>query len=120
MSVRIKAGTNFALPVKIEDADFPRISGIEFMFKQAESGETLKSAYWSRDGLSRDASKKDGDDNIIIVTFSREDSYLFTQDEMFFMDTRIHYDDTEMNPCTNMVRLMMRSTLFQSGEEVSA
>lgn len=117
MSTKLKAGTCFALPVTIDDPNFARIDAIEFLFKQTEGGETLKTAYWSSDGDSRDAMRR-GAENVILVLFSREDSYLFIQDEMFFMDTRIHYVDSDTNPPTNIVQLRMNRTLFANGEEV--
>lgn len=117
MSVKIKAGTCFVLPVTIDDAHFSDIEAIEFLFKQTENGETIKTAYWSKEGPSRDASQR-GAENVILVDFSREDTYLFLQDEMFFMDTRIHYTGSEQNPPTNIVQLRMNRTLFSEGEEV--
>ena len=119
MAIKIKAGTVFVLPVEIEDPNFEHISGIEFIFKQEQGGETLKTAYWSRDGESRDCQKKD-EENVILVTFSREDSYKFVQDDMFQLDTRIHYENSITNPPTNIIRLRMNATLFESGEEVNA
>lgn len=116
MSIKIKAGTNFVLPVEIEDENFSQITAIEFLFKQTENGDTLKTAYWSRSGGSRDASLKSGE-NTILVKFTREDTYLFKQDEMFYMDTRIHYYGTSDNPYTPIVRMRMNRTLFADGEE---
>ena len=119
MAIKIKAGTVFMLPVEIDDPDVDHIDSIEFIFKQEQGGETLKTAYWSRDGESRDAEKKDAE-NVIMVLFSREDSYKFVQDDMFQLDTRIHYENTITNPYTNIIRLRMNATLFESGEEVNA
>ena len=119
MALKIKAGTVFVLPVEIDDPDFDHIDAIEFIFKQELGGETLKTAYWSRDGESRDCRKKDAE-NIIFVMFSREDSYQFLQDDMFQLDTRIHYENSVTNPYTNIIRLRMNATLFENGEEVSA
>lgn len=118
MAVRIKAGTNFVLPVIIEDNNFAMISAIEFVFTQTEGGDTLKSAYWTRDGDSRDA-RQDGTTNTILVQFSMADTYLFGQNKQFFMDTRIHYYDSEDNPFTRIIPLTMSNTLFKSGEVVS-
>lgn len=117
MSIRIKAGTNFVLPVTIEDNSFGNISAIEFLFKQTMTGDTLKTAYWSAEGESRDAVKASGE-NTILVSFSRSDTYLFRQGAAFYMDTRIHYNDSETNPYTKIVTLTMRETLFSNGEEV--
>ena len=120
MAIKIKAGTAFQLPVIIEDDDFAMIDAIEFVFTQKQKGgDTLKSAYWSRDGESRDASLRE-DANTILVNFSREDSYLFKQGAVYFMDTRIHYEDTEDNPFTRIIPLTMNMTLFKQGEEVTA
>ena len=118
-TLKIKAGTNLSLPLEIVDNKFAMIEAIEFLFKQTESGETLKTAYWSRDGESRDAVLIDGTQKIA-VRFSREDTYLFQQDETFFIDTRIHYTDTDENPYTPILRLRMNMTLFSEGEEVTA
>ena len=118
MAVKIKAGTTFSLPVIIEDDNFAMISGIEFVFTQSENGDTLKSAYWSRDNESR-AARQDGSSNTVLVDFTRDDSYLFKQNAVFYMDTRIHYYDSPNNPVTKIVPLTMNSTLFKSGEEVS-
>jgi len=119
MIKRVKAGTAFALPVKIRDSNFSDISAIEFLFKQEKKGRTLKTAYWSRDGESRDAVKRENE-NTILVIFSREDTYLFAQDELFFLDTRIHYDGSDMNPFSDIVQLTMSETLFGRAEEVTA
>ena len=119
MSVKIKAGTNFVLPVEIEDSNFNSISAIEFLFKQTMTGEALKTAYWSANGQSRDASQKPGE-RTILVSFSREDSYKFAQNKVFFMDTRIHYEGSVENPFTKVISLNMSETLFAEGEEVEA
>ena len=118
-TLKIKAGTTFVLPVEIQDSKFYLINAIEFLFKQTENGETLKTAYWSRNGENRDAQLVEGEQTIV-VSFSREDSYLFQQEEMFFMDTRIHYENSNTNPYTPIVRVRMNQTLFVNGEEVSA
>jgi len=121
MAFRIKAGTSFSLPIIIDDDNFELISEIEFMFKQEEDdddGAALKTALWSRDGESRDCTKK-ADENLIYIKFRREDTYLFEQGEDFFMDTRIHYAGTDENPYTNIVRFRMNNTLFESGEEAT-
>jgi len=117
MSIKIKAGTHFILPVTIEDPAFEDISAIEFLFKQNKSGETLKTAYWSAEGECRDAQRKEGE-NTILVSFSRDDSYLFRQNATFYLDTRIHYNESETNPYTKIVALTMNETLFSPGEEV--
>jgi len=118
MAIKIKAGTNLSLPLEIVDKNFAMIEAIEFLFKQTENGDTLKTAYWSRDGESRDAVLITGTQKVT-VRFSREDTYLFRQNENFFIDTRIHYDDTDENPYTPILQLRMNPTLFAEGEEVT-
>ena len=118
MAVKIKAGTNFSLPVIIEDANFADISGIEFVFTQTENGDTIKSAYWSRDGESRSCSQ-DGTSNTILVDFTMADTYNFKQNAVFYMDTRIHYYESPENPFTKIIPLTMNKTLFKSGEAVT-
>ena len=119
MALKIKAGTCFTLPIEIDAPDFEHISAIEFIFKQEQGGETLKTAYWTRTGTVKDAQLKDGE-QVILVLFSREDSYKFEQEEMFQLDTRIHYENAITNPYTNIIRLRMNPTLFEEGEEVNA
>ena len=118
MAIKIKAGTNLSLPLEIIDDKFNSISAIEFLFKQTEDGDTLKTAYWSRDSESRDAMLITGTQKIT-VRFTRKDTYLFQQGENFFVDTRIHYDDTDENPYTPILQLRMNPTLFAEGEEVT-
>lgn len=118
-TLKIKAGTNLSLPLEIIDSKFELIEAIEFLFKQTEDGETLKTAYWSRDGESRDAVLIDGTQTIS-VRFRREDTYLFQQNENFFIDTRIHYMNTDENPYTPILQLRMNQTLFAEDEEVTA
>lgn len=119
MSIKIKAGTCFNLPVEIQDSNFENIEAVEFMLKQSENGDPVKTAYWSKNGESRDAERISGE-NVILINFSRDDSYLFRQNDMFFLDTRIHYINSDTNPYTPIVRVRLRNTLFKSGEEASA
>lgn len=118
-TLKIKAGTNLSLPLEIVDNKFNLVEAVEFLFKQTEGGETLKTAYWSRDGESRDATLIAGTQTIS-VKFTREDTYLFRQNENFYIDTRIHYTDSDENPYTPILQLRMNPTLFAEGEEVTA
>lgn len=119
MAVKIKAGTRFSLPVIIEDDNFSHISAIEFLFTQTENGDTIKTAYWSRNGVSRDCGYN-ALTNEFTVDFSVADTYLFTQGRPFFLDTRIHYDNSDDNPYTRIISMTMDKTLFKEGEEVHA
>ena len=118
MAAKTKAGTCFALPLEIEDSDFDRIEAIEFVFKQNENGEALKTAYFSRDGACKSCMKGEGEHEIL-VEITREESYLFRQDEEYIMDCRIHYEDSDYNPYTKPVKFFMDKTCFRRGEEVS-
>lgn len=118
MSTKVKAGTYFLLPLKFITNNFDLIDSIEFIFTRTENGETVKSALWSRNGESRDAALVP-DTQTVNVLFTTEDSYLFKQGDMFFIDTRIHYTGSQLNPYTPIKRLRMERTLFKEGEEVS-
>ncbi len=119
MSIKIKAGTTFVLPVEFDDPNFEHIEAVEFIFKQDEGGETLKTAYWSKSGEARDAELVEGT-TTIVVTFRRDETYEFMQNELFQLDTRIHYENAVTNPYTNILRVRMSNTLFERGEEVNA
>jgi hypothetical protein len=118
MSVKIKAGTNFQLPVVFEGISLSDVASIEFIFTQTMTGDTIKSAIWVNEGASRDAIQQDG--RTILVNFSRDDSYLFKENATFYMDTRIHYSGSDTNPYTKIIGLQMNETLFKAGEEVTA
>lgn len=124
MAARIKAGLTFALQALLEDENAAQIEAVEFMFKQEEdsTAPVLKTAYWSRDGASRDCELAEETETelTIHVHFSRADTYLFEQGEPFFMDTRVHYEGVGGNPYTPIVRLRMGNSLFGSGEEATA
>ena len=120
MGFKFKAGTNFIIPVGISDTNFANISAIEFVFTQDMKGNSLKTAYWSRDGQSRDAALSNDAENTILVSFSREDTYKFKENSTFYMDTRIHYTESNTNPYTKIVPMQMTETLFADGEEVTA
>lgn len=118
MSLKIKAGTAFTIPVTIEDPDFGNIVAIEFIFKQkTKATETLKTAYWS-ENESECVDCQQTDDSKFLIYFSREDSYKFAQGKTFEMDTRIHYNEALTNPYTKITQLLMNETLFAEGEEV--
>lgn len=118
MAVKIKAGTHFSLPVIIEDDNFDHISSVEFLFTQTENGETIKTAYWSKYGICRDCGY-DSTTKTFTVVFTLADSYLFTQGRTFFMDTRVHYDNSDDNPYTRIITLTMDKTLFKDGEVIT-
>ena len=121
MSSKLKPGTTVLLPVKIDDPDFEHIAAIEFIFKQnaTSCGEAIKTAYWTPDGTCLNAQRKRGE-RVILVRFTREETYKFKRNATFYMDTRIRYQDAETNPITTPVALQMRDTLFEPGEEVEA
>jgi len=119
MATYLKTGLTLSLPIEIIDDNFDTISAIEFVFTQTENGEALKTAYFSRDDDCRDAMLVEGT-QIINIKFSREDTYLFQQDEEFFCDTRITRYGTDENPVTPILRLRMNRSLFKSGVEVTA
>ena len=86
-----------------------------------EEGENPDNMTEDEDRTTSDEeTQKKEEEDVILVLFSREDSYKFVQDDMFQLDTRIHYENSITNPPTNIIRLRMNATLFESGEEVNA
>lgn len=111
----MKQGLNFLLPVKF-GVDLSTVSSIEFQFKQTKEyvSEPLKESIYSSDG-DGDATigqLEDGTE-VILVPWTQDDTYKFKPGKEFFMDTRITLQDSDYNPSTPIVRLIMEPTLFQ-------
>lgn len=102
----MKQGINLILPVEIE-YDLNQVSSIEFMFNQEQTGTRLTFTY-----PSVNASRKD-DSNIILLSWTREQTYKFDPAYHIEMDTRINLLNSLENPETKMVSLQMKRTLFE-------
>ncbi len=101
------------MPVRIHmPLDF--VEKIEFIFKQEKdrSAPILKSAVYP------DTAERYGDKDLVLIPWSKEDTYLFEEDAPFYMDTRITRNDTEDQPDTPIVTLKMSPSLFEEGDVV--
>lgn len=115
----IKQGTRLGLSVLFEGDDeftLDDISQVEFVFKQRRSAnaDVIKSSVWKSDGTG-DCTRVENT-NTIVVPFSRDETYAFKPDEIFYMDTRMSRSDSLDNLLTEVIEITMSATLF---EEVS-
>lgn len=107
----MKRGTTPVLPVhfSINNSD---VETIEFLFKQEKSElapAILLKTY--PDDVEYDESR-----NLYKVAFTSDDTWLFAEDEPFYMDTRITLLGGSI-PETNIVTLRMHPTLFEHDDE---
>lgn len=104
----MKQGTQFALPVEI-GMSLDEVSRIEFVFKQksCKGFPAIKTNVWP-DDCTRQAGQ-----NIILIPWTREETYRFLGGETLYMDTRITLRDSTDQPQTEILALKMSPTLFQ-------
>lgn len=104
----MKQGTQFVLPVEI-GMDLDDVSRIEFVFKQksCKGFPAIKSNVWPDD-----CTRQEGQ-NIILIPWTREETYKFLGGEALYMDTRITLRDSTDQPQTEILTLKMSPTLFQ-------
>lgn len=103
----MKQGIGFTMPVKI-DIDFCSVEKIEFIFKRTKNrmdGEMKVAVY------PGDVTRKDGE-NVVLIPWTREETYDFPTGTNFYMDTRITLKDSDESPETNIIALKMNQTLF--------
>ena len=108
----MKRGTTPTLPVrlKLRASD---IAQVDFLFKQIKSEtapEILLKTYPGEDV------NYDTDHDIFEISFSEADTRLFTEDEPFYMDTKITLVNGKI-PETPIVTLRMHPTLFEAPDE---
>ena len=104
----MEQGTQFVLPVEI-GLDLDDVSRIEFVFKQKSfrSFPTIKSNVWPDD-----CTRQEGQ-NIILIPWTRKETYRFLGGETLYMDTRITLRDSTDQPQPEILALKMSPTLFQ-------
>ena len=107
----MKQGTQFALPVEI-GMSLDEVSRIEFVFKQksCKGFPAIKSNVWP-DGYTRQAGQ-----HLILIPWTRAETYKFMGGEMLYMDTRITLRDSTDQPQTEILALKMSPTLFQEAD----
>lgn len=104
----MKQGTQFALPVEI-GMSLDEVSRIEFVFKQksCKGFPATKANVWPDD-----CTRQEGR-NIILIPWTRAETYKFMGDEKLYMDTRITLRDSTDQPQTEILTLKMSPTLFK-------
>lgn len=102
----MKNGTTSILPVrfKINGAD---VESIIFLFKQEKSNSAPEILIKNYPG---DVTYKE-ECNVFEIPFSEADTWLFAEDELFYMDTKITLISGAI-PETPIVTLRMHPTLF--------
>ena len=108
----MKRGTTPTLPVrlKLQTSD---IAQVDFLFKQIKSEtapEILLKTYPGEDVTYNT------DHDIFEISFSETDTRLFTEDEPFYMDTKITLVNGKI-PETPIVTLRMHPTLFEAPDD---
>ena len=113
----MKQGINIHMPVRFTDIDLEDVQQIEFVFKKinSASAEAIKTARWKSDGTG-DAETKPNTTNVVLVPWTRSETYLFPENKFFYMDTRITMIGSTDNPPTNIVAMRMHPTLFEEGD----
>lgn len=107
----MKQGTQFALPVEI-GMSLDEVSRIEFVSKQksCKGFPAIKSNVWPDD-----CTRQEGQ-NIILIPWTRAETYRFLGGETLYMDTRITLRDSTDQPQTEILALKMSPTLFQEAD----
>lgn len=113
----IQQGIQFHMPVKMNGLDLADVSSIEFLFKMSTSNTAtaIKSSLWKSDGTG-DA--QTGQNNLILIPWSKEDTYKIPEGRSFYFHARVHYNNTTDNPYIPVVELTMDKSLFNQGEVV--
>ncbi len=106
------------MPVKLNNLDLADVSYIEFVFKLSKSNtaEAVKTSLWKSDGTGDAVT---GEDDVILIPWSREDTYKIPEGRTFYFHARVHYANTDDNPYVPIVTLRMGSSLFNEDEVVS-
>ena len=94
----MKQGTQFALPVEI-GMSLDEVSRIEFVFKQksCKGFPAIKSNVWPDD-----CTRQEGQ-NIILIPWTRAETYKFMGGETLYMDTRITLRDSTDQPEPDLI-----------------
>lgn len=103
----MKQGLRFHMPIEF-DIDLDGVEKIEFIFKKEkdQKANAIKTAVYP------DNATRKGTENIILIPWSQEETYRFSSGKSFYLDTRITLNDTDNQPETNIVGMIMNPTLF--------
>ena len=103
----MKQLTNNLLKMNFSGIDLNNVSKIEFAFSQEIGKPPLKTAEYPSAGAVHVTG------NLIGVVWTPEETALFDSGKPFFADTRITLTDSEYQPETPILKLMMNPTLFE-------
>lgn len=111
----IKLGTNSTMPVQFTFPDGLSevdVEKIEFIFKQdkQDGSPILKSALYEPANPDANVDLRDG---AFLIHWTRDETYLFSEGQSFFMDTRVWFYGSQDNPPTPIVGLKMDPSLFE-------
>lgn len=107
----MKQLTKNLLAMSLNGIDVADIAKIEFVFSQNMGSTPLKRAEYPGDDTVNLGN------NMIGVIFTPEDTLLFEGGKSFYADTRITMHDSEYQPQTPIVKLLMEPTLFEEAVE---
>lgn len=108
----MKNGTTSILPVRFKKINSTDVESIVFLFKQEKSNsapEVLVKNYPGEVEYNEEY-------NTFEIPFSEADTWLFAEDELFYMDTKITLVSGSV-PETTIVTLRMHPTLFSNSED---
>lgn len=107
-----KQATNFVLAVEF-DTDLDEVSTIEFVFSQMNiaNSQNLKTCVWTN-GNEEVGCVRDGDNDVILISWTIAETMLFERSQRFYMDTRITPKGSTDNLLTPIVELFMCPSLF--------
>lgn len=105
----MKQGLQLLLPVKFDGISISDVEQIEFVFAQDVRIDTTIRKTSLYDGSSDDVFVDNG---VFYVPWTSDETYLFRAGSPFYMDTRITLANSQYQPPTNIVELMMNPTLF--------
>ena len=103
----MKQLTKNLLKMNFTGIDLSTVSKIEFAFSQKIGEKPLKTPTYPSTNAKLIA------DNMIGIEWTAAETALFEAGKPFFVDTRITLKDSEYQPETPIVKLMMNPTLFE-------
>lgn len=107
------------LPFEFVDLDFNRVERIEFVFKLKNTprAEAFKTAVWYPGQDSDLVFRSSEDENVLVVSWTREETYIVPIGSTFYFQPRIHFKDSLVEPQTPIIPIIMHGSLFAEGEE---
>ena len=103
----MKQLTKNLLKIVFQGIDWSKVSKIEFAFSQNICDKPLKTATYPSNNTIEVA------ENVVGVIWTSEETALFEAGMPFYADTRITLSETDYQPETHIVKLMMNPTLFE-------